>query len=199
MSADLTAHLLRRLRQVQDNLGLGPHAADGEARCADAAALHRREMGFIVWGIEDGTKAVLGTTFQPRKAKKGAEELENGLMRSLHPQVHFRMHEWSHEGHPLVQFEIPRATHTPVRFGSEEFIRVGSLKKKLREHPTKEKELWASFDQRPSEQGIARENVPGDEVLALLDFADCFDLKVPLWIASCRTTDGGVSPPIHFR
>jgi predicted HTH transcriptional regulator len=148
---------------------------------ANSAALHRRETGFIIWGIEDVTKAVVGTTFKPRTAKKGAEELENWLMRSLHPQVHFKMHEWSHQGRPLVLFEVPRATHIPVRFGSEEFIRVGSLKKKLREYPMKERELWASFDKNPFEQGIARENLAGDEVLTLLDFAGCFDLlKVPL-------------------
>lgn len=148
---------------------------------ANSAALHRRETGYMVWGIEDGTKAVVGTTFKPRKAKKGAEELENWLMRSLHPQVNFKIHEWTHAGHPLVLFEIPRATHAPVRFQTEEFIRVGSLKKKLREYPAKEKELWASFDRNPFERGIAKESVPGDEVLALLDFAGCFDLlKVPL-------------------
>lgn len=35
-ASDLIAHLLRRLRQVQDNLGCGPPAADGETRFADA-------------------------------------------------------------------------------------------------------------------------------------------------------------------
>src|ERR1700731_631504 len=41
--------------------------------------------------------------------------------------------EWTHEKKPVVLFESPRASHAPVRFGSEEFIRVGSLKKKLKD------------------------------------------------------------------
>jgi hypothetical protein len=45
------------------------------------------------WGIEDETKKVVGTTFKPRQTKKGNEELENWLMRSLHPQVNFKIHE----------------------------------------------------------------------------------------------------------
>ena len=147
---------------------------------SNSAALHCRETAYMVWGIEDGTKTVVGTTFKPKRAKKGNEELENWLMRSLHPQVAFKMSEWSHGGHPLVLFEIPRATHAPVRFVTEEFIRVGSLKKKLREYTTKERELWASFDRNPFEQGIAKENLPGDETLALIDYAGCFDLlRVP--------------------
>jgi ATP-dependent DNA helicase RecG len=148
---------------------------------ANSAALHHRETGYIIWGIEDGTRAVVGTTFKPRQAKKGNEELENWLMRSLHPQVNFKIHEWTHDGKPLVLFEIPRATHAPVRFGSEEFIRVGSLKKKLKDFPAKEAELWASFSRKPFEQGIAKADLAGHDVLDLLDFTTCFDLlKVSL-------------------
>lgn len=147
----------------------------------NSAALHGRNTAYLVWGIEDSTKNVVGTSFKPRKAKKGAEELENWLMRSLHPQVNFKIHEWTHQGKPVVLFEIPRATHAPVRFGSEEFIRVGSLKKKLKDYPAKEAEFWVSFDKNPFEKGIAKADLPGDEVLALLDFAGCFDLlKIPL-------------------
>jgi ATP-dependent DNA helicase RecG len=93
----------------------------------------------------------------------------------LHPQVNFKIHEWSHDGKPIVLFEIPRAAHAPIRFGSEEF-RVGSLKKKLKEYPAKEAELWASFAKHPCERGIVRGGLPGDEVLSLLDFASCFDM-----------------------
>ena len=48
------------------------------------------------------------------------------------------------------------ATHAPVRFGSEAFIRVGSLTKKLKDYPTKEAELWATFSKKPFETGIAK-------------------------------------------
>lgn len=59
--------------------------------------------------------------------------------------------------------------------------RVGSLKKKLKDYPAKEAELWASFSKSPFEKGIAKADLAGDEVLALLDFATLFDLlKVAL-------------------
>ena len=148
---------------------------------ANSTALHGRDVGYLVWGIDDTTRQVVGTTFKPRQAKKGNEELENWLMRSLHPQVGFQIHEFMHQGMPVVVFEIPRATHAPVRFGSEEFIRVGSLKKKLKDYPTKEADLWAKFSQKSFEEGIAKANLAADEVLAHLDFATCFDLlKIPL-------------------
>src|SRR5271157_1569951 len=149
---------------------IGPYIAEYLSALANSAALHSKETAYLVWGIEDGTRNVVGTKFKPRKAKQGNEELENWLMRSLHPQVNFKIHEWAHQGKPVVLFEIPRATHAPVRFGSEEFIRIGSLKNKLKDYPAKEAELWASCSKQPFERGIARADLPGDEVLAHLDF-----------------------------
>jgi ATP-dependent DNA helicase RecG len=148
---------------------------------ANSAALHGREFGYMIWGVEDGTKKVVGTTFRPRQTKKGNEQLENWLMRSLHPQVNFRVYEWTHQGVPMVLFEIPRASHAPVRFGSEEFIRIGSLTKKLKEYQEKERELWATFARKPFETGIALADVSGADVLTLLDFDRCLKmLKIPL-------------------
>lgn len=148
---------------------------------ANSAALHGRDFGYMVWGVEDGSKKVVGTTFRPRQSKKGNEELENWLMRSQQPQVNFQIHEWSHQGVPIVLFQIPSASQTPVRFGSEEYIRIGSLTKKLREYAEKERELWAIFARKPFETGIARPDVDGPEVLTLLDFDRCFKLlQIPL-------------------
>lgn len=87
---------------------------------ANSAALHDRDFAYLVWGVEDGTKKLVGTSFQPRQTRKGNEELENWLMRSLRPQVGFRIYEWAQQGVPMVLFVIPRASHAPVRFGNEE-------------------------------------------------------------------------------
>jgi ATP-dependent DNA helicase RecG len=112
---------------------------------ANAAALLRKDRAYLVWGIEDATHKVVGTSFKPRQMKKGNEELENWLGRLLQPRLDFRVHEFAHEGKPVVLFEVPAASHTPVRFSGEEFIRVGSYKKKLKDYPEKERALWAIF------------------------------------------------------
>lgn len=78
---------------------------------ANSAALHGREFGYLIWGVEDGTKNVVGTTFRPRQSKKGNEELENWLMRSQHPQVSFQIFEWSHQGVTMVLFRF----HGPAK------------------------------------------------------------------------------------
>lgn len=60
---------------------------------ANSAALHGKEGGYLVWGVEDGTHKVLGTTVQPRVRRIGNEELENWLAHNLSPRVDFRFHE----------------------------------------------------------------------------------------------------------
>lgn len=144
---------------------------------SNSAALHRRPRGYIVWGVEDGTHAVVGTSFRPRREKIGNEELENWLARGLSPRMDFTIHEFTTDDRkPVVLFDVQAANTTPVAFNGTEYIRVGTLKKRLKEHPEKERALWALFSATPFEAGIAREAVPADEVLDLLDHPAYFRL-----------------------
>ena len=43
--------------------------------------------------MRDADHAVAGSTFAPRAAKVGNEELENWLLRALTPKIHFRFFE----------------------------------------------------------------------------------------------------------
>ena len=144
---------------------------------SNSAALHGKEGGYLVWGIEDGTHKVVGTTVQPRLRKIGNEELENWLAHNLSPRVDFRFHEFDHEGQRVVLLRVQPALASPVSFKGTEWIRVGGVKKKLKEHPGKEKELWLVLARLNFEKGIAAQEVTGDEVLALLDYPKYFELS----------------------
>ncbi len=142
---------------------------------SNAAALHGKEAGYIVWGICDADKAVVGTTFRPREAKVGNEELQNWLATLLTPPTGFRFQELTYAAKSVVIMEVAPATSIPVRFKETEFIRVGTYKKKLKDHSDKERDLWTLFARTTFEGGIARGHVAADEVLALLDCAAYFD------------------------
>lgn len=143
---------------------------------SNSAALHGKQTAYIVWGVEDGSHNIVGTNFKPRQEKIGAQELESWLAISLSPRINFKINEFLFEDKTIVIFEVPRATHTPVRFKSTAYIRVGSYKKKLIEFPEKERELWALFSSKPFEKGIALENVTADDVLKYLDYPAYFEL-----------------------
>ncbi len=148
---------------------------------ANSAALKDKTNAYLVWGVADGTHDVVGTAFQPTQAKKSNEELENWLVRLLSPRIHFRFVEFEVDGKLVSMIEIPRAAHQPVQFQGVEYIRVGSYKKKLKDHAEKERELWRIFDVTPFEQQVAIERVGASEVLTLLDYPTYFKLlDIPL-------------------
>ncbi len=68
----------------------------------------------------------------------------------------------------VLLLKIGRAFRHPVRFQNEAFIRIGSVKKPLKEAPDRERELWRIFDQTPFEDLIAVERASADEVVRLL-------------------------------
>jgi len=77
--------------------------------------------------------------------------------------------------------EIDAAFRNPIQFKGQEFVRIGSYKKKLKEHPEKERELWRVFDQTPFEKCVAIEHADDEDVLTFLDYGAYFDLlNIPL-------------------
>lgn len=143
---------------------------------SNSAALHGMSSAYIIWGIDDLTHEIVGTTFVPTAEKIGNEELENWLLRLLEPKIDFNFYSFEVDCKPIVLLEIKRAFRHPVRFCGQEYIRVGSYKKKLKDLPEKERKLWRVFDQARFEDEIAAERVSADEVLRLLDYPAYFDL-----------------------
>jgi ATP-dependent DNA helicase RecG len=142
---------------------------------SNAAALAGRSTGYMVWGVEDGTHAVTGTTFKPLKAKKGGEALINWLLRMVTPNIDFHFREWLHQGKAMVFLEIPAASHQPISFSGTEYIRIDSHTKALKEFPERERALWAMFSKRPFEQGIAKTDLAAEEVVV----STCSKLHCP--------------------
>jgi predicted HTH transcriptional regulator len=149
---------------------------------ANSAALHGESAGFLIWGVDDASAAVVGTTFSPKSARKGNQLLEIWLAHALNPRVDFRFREGVVEGKPVVVLHVPCATVAPVSFDGEEYIRIGSSKTKLRGHFDKERKLWLRSTRVSFEEGIARKGVTSEEVVRLLaydTYFDLMDMRVP--------------------
>lgn len=143
---------------------------------SNAAALNGKAHGYVLWGIDNETHDIIGTDFDPGTAKKGNEALESWLLRLLNPKIHFRFDVVYVETQRVVVLEIERATHHPVSFKGTEYIRIGEVKKPLKEASDRERRLWQIFDQKPFEGLIAAEHLDVEKVLSLQDYPSYFDL-----------------------
>ena len=144
---------------------------------ANAAALCGQSAGYMIWGVEDSTSKLVGTTFRPFASKgSGNEDLYNWLSRLLAPKIAFEFVEMPISGMQIVLLVVPAAETMPISFQGSEFVRIGTNKKKLKDFPQHERRLWRTFDTNPFEQRLARENLSRDEVLGLLAYPVYFEL-----------------------
>ena len=155
-----------------DNYEIGSYIS----ALSNSAALFGKSSAYVVWGIENETHKILGTTFNPFKQKVGNEELENWLLQRLDPKLHFQFHKIEYDEADIVILEIPAANRHPTSFNHEELIRVGSYRKRMKDFPEKERELWRALDKTPFEILPAMERIDGEKVLQLLDYTLLFDL-----------------------
>ncbi|WP_428065412.1 ATP-binding protein [Candidatus Proelusimicrobium volucris] len=148
---------------------------------SNSACLHDKENAFLVYGIQDKTKQIIGTSFLPQKETKGNMPLIAWLERQLLPRINFRIEELDYDGKTIVCFIIPATTQGPIRFNGKEQIRVGSSKQSLKDYPEKEKTLWDKRNAHSFENGIAKNNLNIEDIPNLLQYESYFNLtKQPI-------------------
>ena len=110
---------------------------------ANAACLSGQPRGYLVFGIDDATHAVVGTHFDPYSTKgNGNQDLLPWLAAGLWPNTGFEPHVVAHPDGRVVLFEIGPANGEPVGFYGTPYIRVGTSKTELGKHPEKARALW---------------------------------------------------------
>ena len=114
---------------------------------SNSACLYNKKHGYLLFGVEDKTHQVIGTKFKPKKCKKGNEELENWLLRKLHPRIDFKIIEHVYNDVPVVIFKIDsNKQNIPIKFDNIAYCRVGTYLKKLSEYSEKERKIWRRID-----------------------------------------------------
>ena len=111
---------------------------------ANSACLLGKPRGYLVFGIEDGTHAVVGTSFDPQaETGQGNQLLPLWLALGLKPKMGFDMHTCQYHGQRVVLFEVHPAFDRPVEFYGKAFVRNGSSKTALAGYPEKERAIWS--------------------------------------------------------
>lgn len=149
---------------------------------SNSAALHGEVSGYLVWGIEDDSHKLVGTAFELTTQKKGNQSLYLWLIGALNYDPGIKFTSGHVKGNRIAILEIPAATHHPVRFHGAAYIRIGSHKKKLDDHPAQAKQLYRNLDETPFEFRVALAGLSEVGVLELLNYHSYFqlqDLPVP--------------------
>jgi len=166
---------------------------------SNSATLNDVSKAYLIYGVKDETLEMIGTKFYPKEEKKGQEELESWLYRLLEPNVDFQIHHIESEGLHFAVFEIDCAKHSPISFSGEEFIRIGSYKKKLKKHPEKERKLWRKFSSFCFEEEIAKTSLTEADVLSLIDYKGFFKLLSLSYIQEINNREYIIEKLLEYR
>lgn len=146
---------------------------------SNSACIMNKDFGYLVFGIEDATHNIVGTSFKAKSHKKGNEELEMWLVTRLKPRIDFQIYEFGYEGKHISLFVIPAAKTQPIEFFHQAYIRVGSYTKKLNDFPEKQAKIWRNSG-KPFEMEIAKDGLSVSDVIKYLSTETYFDLlKIP--------------------
>lgn len=147
---------------------------------SNGACIHNQSFGYLVFGVEDQTHIIKGTSFKAKSHKKGGEDLEHWLTTRLNPKIDFTVYEFDYdETRHISLYVIPAAKHQPVEFHHHSYIRIGSITRKLNEFPEKQAKIWKK-DVVPFEKEIAMDNLSAADITKYLSTETYFDLmKLP--------------------
>lgn len=147
---------------------------------SNSVCILNKTYGYIVFGIEDKTQNIVGTSFKVKSHKaKGNEELEMWLTARLSPHIDFQTHEFEYDGKHICLFIIPAAKTQPIEFLHQAYIRIGSYTKKLNEFPEKQAKIWRNTG-KPYELELAKTGLGISDIIRLLSTETYFDLmKIP--------------------
>ena len=111
---------------------------------SNAACLHYQPFGYLVFGINDNTHIVEGTSYRFKNKKEGNEELELWIRRLIHPSVKFQHFTCLYNEDYLEIVRIPAAVGEPTHFKKIPYIRFDSSLTDLRNFPHHIKAIYNS-------------------------------------------------------
>jgi ATP-dependent DNA helicase RecG len=145
--------------------------------CANAAMLADRDRAFIVWGIEDKTRAKVGTEVKLSGLAKGGEKLTNWLSRMIDPRLMMEFLDFEDRGKAFAILAVEPTYDRPVKFAGTEYLRVGENVKSLREFPEHERALWLATGRRKFENAVALSHQSVEQVFEKLNAKTYYQLR----------------------
>lgn len=142
--------------------------------CANGAILAGKDRAFLVFGIHDKTKAVVGTSVRLSELRKGNENFHNWISRVVEPRLEIDLCDFEYKGKPVAIIAVHPTYDRPVRFESAEYIRIGENVKALKDFPEHERSLWLATSRHKFESSIALAHQKPELILSELLEPDAF-------------------------
>lgn len=144
---------------------------------SNGAAVVGRDKGYLIWGVDDKTRRIVGTTFDPESDRAGNQDLRLWLGTMLSPRPSLAFRKINHPKGRLVLMEISTARGIPTAFKRVHFVRDGGNVQYLQENPQLFARLLNVLNSSAWEEAVVKEQLQEEQVLELLDWEKFLELK----------------------
>ena len=143
---------------------------------ANSAALHEKSAAYMIWGVDDKTHEIKGTTENLKTIKKGEQELESWLRNMLSKNVDFEFETVEMNNTTVGVLIIYKAVNQTVTFMKTDYIRIGSYTKKMNNYPEVQIKVWDKIRNSKFEEQIAKDDLELSDALRYIDYSLYFDI-----------------------
>lgn len=144
---------------------------------ANSATLEDRAYAYMIWGVHDKTHEIVGTDKDLQNIRIGTDELDGWLRQRLSRNADFQFDLVEIENKRVGVLTVSAAVGYPVSFQKNDYIRFGSVNRKLNEFSEKRGLLWDKLRMSKFEVHVAKDELSAADVVAMLDCQSYFDLK----------------------
>ena len=107
---------------------------------ANGACLCGKEYGYIIWGVKDNSRDIVGTSINFDK-DINHEPYKHYLARNLKPSIAFEVIEKEYQGKRIVMLQIPSSKSVQTKYKDVSYFRIGSSKERINKFPEWELKL----------------------------------------------------------
>ena len=107
---------------------------------ANGACLCGKEYGYIIWGVKDNSRDIVGTSINFDK-DINHEPYKHYLARNLKPSIAFEVIEKEYQGKRIVMLQIPSSKSVQTKYKDVSYFSIGSSKEKINKFPEWELKL----------------------------------------------------------
>ena len=148
---------------------------------SNMATIENAPHGYLLWGVEKQTHAIVGTDLSFSKWPDRKDSIEIYWKNLLSKTATLTLYEAQIEGRRVLLAEIAKAQFVPTAYKKTAYCRVNGNLRKLLDYPKIAKSLWGILSLQSEEGRIVKDHLSEDDVLSLLDVSSYYQsLRLPL-------------------
>ncbi|MFK4823176.1 ATP-binding protein [Paenochrobactrum sp. BZR 588] len=134
---------------------------------ANSAIFCNKDVGYLIWGIDDTTLEIVGTNVRIDQKMVGNDTFLYWLNGRLDPRVTIDHASVIINKKNVEILAISPGYNQPVRFNGEAYIRIDNSLQPLKKHSERERAIWQITNRFSFEQSIARHHLSLDALYSL--------------------------------